>query len=179
MAFFNKKSTRVFISYCRSTDTPVCNLLERELTARGYMVAIDTKTLPAGDFEAYLALLIEVVEVFLVVLSDEAVRKNSPNQEIEVNFALKNQKHIVPVIPASFDWREASSLSPWIIPLSKRNSVVISYDYQEAFLARLQRFIDYSSPSEGVRVLRKRKILDWKRLFGNYVESETIRKKLK
>jgi len=149
------KRKLIFISYCRSLDAALANLIQIELTARGYRTFLDNKILPAGKFESFIANILEVSDSIIVVLSDQSAERNSQYQKMEIDYALKHAKHIVPVVTPGFNWNKAIIKAPWIASIQTFNAVVVSYDYLEAFLDRLERFVSYSGKTSIVPLQKK------------------------
>lgn len=141
----SKSKGLVFLCYNRDADNAVAHLVETELNARGYTVFIDVKILPSGDFELHASMILERADSVALILSESAVNNNSSHQAKEIIDALEHKKNIVPIIPANFDWDLAVQKAPWVGKVRHLNSVVVSYDYRDAFFERLERFLQSGS----------------------------------
>ena len=145
----------VFLSYCREADSALAHLLETELNARGDRAFLDVKILPGGKFNEPLLMILEQADAVAVILSPQAVQRNSEYQALEVAAAMKAGKRIVPVVTPNFDWEAAKQVAPWVGEIQQFNAVVTSFDYRDAFIERLVRFTRPPiRPQEALKGLR-------------------------
>lgn len=92
---------QVFISYCRRDDT-VARGLKTKIENNEMRVWMDEANLDAGaDISANIAEAIVTSEVFLVILSDEAVESSWVKSEIAMAVNSRNSKGLPKIIPVS------------------------------------------------------------------------------
>ncbi|SRR6266542_4713357 len=92
----SSKQPQIFISYARS-DKNIAEQLTRFFEQQGYSVWIDYKMIKVGsDWQSELENALRKADVFVIVLSDEAVRSNWINAEI--GYALGQKKLIIPIL---------------------------------------------------------------------------------
>ena len=92
----------IFISYRRTGGKFIARTLKESLKAKGYNVFLDYDNLVDGHFDSRIIEAIESAPIFMLILSegcldrcimdDDWVRK-------EIELALKQSKHIIPINP--------------------------------------------------------------------------------
>ena len=93
----------VFISYRRSGGRDVARLLYKELESRGIKCFFDFNSLRSGMFDENIYKAIESCRYFVLVVTDGAFdRCVRPDDwvRMEVEYALKHSKEIVPIAPS-------------------------------------------------------------------------------
>jgi DNA-binding CsgD family transcriptional regulator len=140
----------VFVSY-RRADEPWALAVFENLTQHGYDVFIDYDGIASGSFETVILENIRARAHFLVLLTPTALErcrdpKDWMRREIEV--ALDNQRNIVPLMLAGFDFGTpaiASQLTGKLAALKEYNGLVIPKGYFSPAMERLRnKFLSVS-----------------------------------
>jgi len=110
----------VFISYRRATGVDDARLLQQALQSRGFAVFFDYNSLRDGKFDDRILRAIEKAKVFVLVLTDGSLDKCSEEGDwvrIEIEYAIKCGKKIVPVKPSDREFEFPSRLPESIASL--------------------------------------------------------------
>ena len=103
----------VFISYRRKTGADDARLLQQALKARGYEVFFDYDSLRDGNFNEKILDAIDDAPGFVLMLTEEALDRCANKEDwvrIEIEHALSQKKHVVPVVPSTQHWAFPSTL---------------------------------------------------------------------
>ena len=103
----------VFISY-RRTDEAWGLAVFQDLTQHGYDVFIDYDGIASGNFETVILENIKARAHFLVLLTPTALERCSDPEDWmrrEIEAALDNQRNIVPLMLAGFDFGTSATAS--------------------------------------------------------------------
>ena len=133
----------VFISY-RRTNWSYAVAVAQDLSANGYDVFMDYKSIKTGDFEQIIFNSIESRAHFIVMLTPSALERcQSPSDwmRMEMEHALKHRRNIIPIIFEGFDFNNLrKQLPPHLAePMSKYNALRVPSDYFEEAMARLRK----------------------------------------
>ena len=99
----------IFISYRRDGGDTLAQLIYDRLTARGYKVFLDIESLRSGKFNEKLLNVIEECKDLIVILPPGALERCSNEGDwlyLELSYAMKNRKNIIPVMMKGFEWPE-------------------------------------------------------------------------
>lgn len=103
----NSSKYDIFISYRRVGGAQYARILQLMLTQRGYKVFLDYDELTDGKFGDHIREAIKDAPIFMLVLSKDALdrcRNEGDWVRREIQLAIKEGKHIIPVNPDnSFD----------------------------------------------------------------------------
>lgn len=130
----------IFISYRRQDAEAHAYMLYRDLTAAGYSVFYDHKSLGAGDFIKKIEKTIEECKDVIVVLSKDALgeriyRENDVMRR-EIAYALKLEKRIVGIMLSGFE-SFPDDLPDDIAALPRINALYSKMEYYDAMFERL------------------------------------------
>jgi len=114
----------IFISYSRQTSNTRAQLLYKELSQRNYLVFLDHKDLPSGNYRDYIQTAIEMCKDFIVFLSPGTL--DSVWVQEEVKRALLAERNIIPVISEDFIWPD--HLPDWMSDLRNQNGVIYHHN---------------------------------------------------
>lgn len=138
----------IFISYRRNGGFETAKHLYDLLTRDGYQVSFDIDTLRSGNFNTELLHRIDLCTDFIVVLDKHAFNRSvdttfNRDQDwlrIELAYALKQKKNIIPVILAGFtDF--PYNLPSDIEEIRYKNGPKYDQYYFDAFYSRLTEFL--------------------------------------
>lgn len=135
----------VFISYRRGTGAALARNIRDGLRKRRFHVFMDVDDLRAGPFDTALYEQIETATDVVVVLTPGSLERCFENPDdwfrLEVAYALKLHKNVVPVLGTDFAW-PATRLPDDLDGLSRQSGLSSSHDYFEASMDRLaERFL--------------------------------------
>ena len=144
----------VFISYRRANFWTALAIYQ-DLHKNGYDVFFDYKSIPSGDFEQVITENIKYRAHFLVVLSPSALERcREPRDWLrrEIEFAIDNQRNIIPLMMEGFDFRNSATkkaLTGKLSELNKFNAMSIPAEYFEEAMEKLRsdRFLNRSLES--------------------------------
>lgn len=153
-----KKS--VFISYRREGGAEVARIIENFLHDRGFDVFLDVDSLGGGHFDEMILSHIKKRDNFILICNSGCFERFSePSDWVrrEVECAIENQKHIVPVLLEKFDWSETTDFSGTLSQLRRHNSFSYSHIYWKDVRERLINMLSYSrtAPVVEIKVLDK------------------------
>ncbi|KAF5399824.1 Sterile alpha and TIR motif-containing protein 1 [Paragonimus heterotremus] len=136
----------VFISYRRSTGSQLASLLKVHLQQRGYRVFLDIERLTAGKFNESLLHSISSSNNFLLVLTPNALDRCLNDTGLsdwihrEAVWALRSNCNVIPVTD-SFEWPSVDLLPEDMRPVLEYNAVNWVHDYQDACIAKVEKFM--------------------------------------
>lgn len=177
----------IFISYRRQDAEAHACMLYRDLTAAGYTVFFDHKTLGGGNFVHNIQEAIDVSTDFLLLLSHEALneRVHDANDILhkEIAYAFQKNKHMVGIMLSGFDGFPCT-LPDDIAELPQINCLYGKMEYYEAMFERLVsgQFL-ISIPHRGLKAptdranssKKKEELLDWFKSFDNTQKQQYMR----
>lgn len=145
------KNYDVFISYRRNGGFETARHLYDLLVHDGYDVSFDLDTLREGAFNKQLLTRIDECEDFLIVIDQHAFDRTldptfDPQKDwmrIELSYALKKEKNIVPVLLAGARFPE--NLPDDIRQVIYKNVPEYSLSYFDSFYLKLKTFL-HSKP---------------------------------
>lgn len=103
----------VFISYRRKTGADDARLLQQALKARGYHVFFDYDSVRNGEFDERIFSAIDEAPIFILMLSKGALDNCISEKDwvrIEIEYAIRKRRRIVPVSAAVKSWRFPADL---------------------------------------------------------------------
>lgn len=134
----------VFISYRRRDGAELAQIVYQALTARGYRVFMDVRSLPSGRFDASLLKTIEEAPDFVPVLTPECSARRPEEDDWfyrEVEHALLSHRNVVPITSEAFQPPKQVPPDELISRLSFHHAVQYSHEYAEAAIDRLCRML--------------------------------------
>ena len=103
-----KQKRGIFISYRRSTGSTFARMIyDRLRFEMKYQCFLDVKELDAGNFRKQIREKMDDCDIFLLVLSKDALdRCSEPNDNVlqEILAAKEKQLSIIPVTAVDFEW---------------------------------------------------------------------------
>lgn len=156
MAKDDKPLYDAFISYRRRDGAELAQVVYQALTARGYRVFMDVRSLPSGRFDASLLKTIEEAPDFVPVLTPECSARRPEEDDWfyrEVEHALLSHRNIVPITSEAFQPPKQVSPDELISKLRFHHAVQYSHEYAEAAIDRLCRMLT-TKPSQARRGIR-------------------------
>lgn len=148
MNFLNTNApTQIFISYRRAGGDAPARLIYNSLTERNYNVFLDVKSLRSGTFDTALYKKIEQCKDFVLVLSENALRRcNTPKDwvRLEIEHALALTKNIIPVMMKDFVFPDKLPNSLKRLPL--HNGIPMDMNFFDAAMVKLTEML-YSKPA--------------------------------
>ena len=141
----------VFISYRRDGGFSPAKLLYEHLKNMGVHAFFDLEELKSGQFDTKLYRSIEESSNFLPILSRSALERCSNEGDwlrMEIAYALKLGKNIIPVMLEEFEWPD--SLPEDIRALSSYNGIRLSKEYYDASVSKLVALLKNVSLPTGV-----------------------------
>ena len=140
------KKYDIFISYRRVGGYETAKHLFDLLSRDGFSVSFDIDTLRNGDFDTAIYSIIDSCKDFIIILSpgifERSVKNNDEAKDddwvrIELSYALKKKKNIVPVMLKDFDF--PPNLPADIAGVSRKNAVIYEMHYFDAFYEKLKK----------------------------------------
>ena len=130
----------IFISYRRQDAEAHAYMLYRDLTAAGYSVFYDHKSLGAGDFIERIEKTIEQCNDVIVILSKDALGERIYQEKDvmrrEIAYALQMEKRIVGIMLSGFEGFP-EDLPEEIAALPRINALYSKMEYYDAMFERL------------------------------------------
>lgn len=137
---------QIFISYRRERGEALAFLLNERLTAVGYQVFYDLESLASGKFKTKLFDFIDSCEDVLVILAPNSLDRCIGEDDwmrMEIAYALKKGKNIVPVMMKGFQWPD--TLPEDIEDLKNYNGVTVSFDFFDGVMRRIEKCLTAGS----------------------------------
>lgn len=113
----------VFISYRRKTGVDDARLLQQALKARGYNVFFDYDSLRNGKFDERIFSAIDEAPIFILMLSEGSLDNCIDEGDwvrIEIEYAIRKKRKIVPVTSAIQSWVFPTNLPDSLTSITKR-----------------------------------------------------------
>ena len=142
------KKNDIFISYRRTSNWTLAELLHKTLTGEGYHPFVDLEEIPEGEqFPDYIRQAIEECNDFVILIKgDDLVKCDTKKNDWvlkEINYAYEYKKHIIPLFSGEFDDNVQNEKVKQLLEL---NGLKISHEYFNAALKTLcKRFISVPS----------------------------------
>ena len=134
----------IFISYRRSTGSMMARMIyDRIRLEKGYRVFLDVEKLNAGDFRKNLELEMSKCDIFILVLSENALERTaSPDDNVraEILAAKRMGLRFIPVTTEAFVWPQ--QIQEDLAEIRYYNAIPYIQVYSEQFFERLYDFID-------------------------------------
>ena len=147
----------IFISYKRKSLATANNLYYR-LTTRGYSAFFDLDEMRSNNFDEQLFRYIDSAKDVFVLLEtgslDGAKKSNWEREDwfcIEIAYALKKKKNIIPLMLNGFTMPEMSSLPVSLQELVKKNAPEFSFSFFDDYLDKLEELGYISSQRQQKR----------------------------
>lgn len=137
----NKKYD-VFISYRRDGGESTAKMLHDKLENLGYSVFFDVESLRSGNFNTMLYSVIDECKDFLLVLSPGALDRCKNEDDwvrLEIEHALEQKLNIIPIMLRGFSFPK--ELPPSIDEIRYKNGIESNYQFFDAFIDKLQKFL--------------------------------------
>lgn len=134
----------IFISYRREGGADTARLIRDSLQKRGYDVFLDVEDLRSGHFNEALYQQIDKAADFLSILSPNSLDRCQNDNDwvrLEIAYAIKHKKNLVPVIHKGFTWPAVGSLPKDIADLPTYNGVSPSHELFEASIDKLTKLL--------------------------------------
>lgn len=144
MAKDNKPLYDVFISYRRRDGAELAQVVYQSLTARGYRVFMDVRSLPSGRFDTSLLKTIEEAPDFVPVLTPDCSARRPEEDDWfykEVEHALLLEKNVAPITSEAFEVPEQVTPDESISKLCHHHAVQYNHEYADAAIDRLCRML--------------------------------------
>lgn len=133
----------VFISY-RRTNVAWALAVYQNLTAHGYDVFFDYLSIASGDFEQVILGNIAARAHFILILTPSALERcDEPGDWLrrEIEYALDQERNIVPLMLEGFDFGDAaikSRLTGKLTALARYNALRVPMDFFDEAMARVR-----------------------------------------
>ena len=135
----------IFISYRRSDSFATAQLIYDRLEKAGYRVSFDMETLRSGNFNTQLYERIENCRDVIVIVSSDALKfRDDPEHDwmrLEVAYALKHGKNIIPVFLRNVNIPPKESLPEDVADLVMKNGVTASEEHFDSTISRICRML--------------------------------------
>ena len=139
-----KQKRGIFISYRRSTGSTLARMIyDRLRFEMKYQCFLDVKELDAGNFRKQIREKMDNCDIFLLVLSKDALdRCSEPNDNVlqEILAAKEKQLSIIPVTAVDFEW--PGNLPDDIKDIPDYNAIPDDQVYADSLYKRLYEFIE-------------------------------------
>ena len=139
-------SYQIFISYRREGGEALAYLINERLSAAGYKVFYDMESLTSGKFNTKLLEVIDVCEDILVVLPPRALDRCIDENDwlrLEIIYALKKGKNIIPVMMKGFDWPD--TMPEEMLELKNYNGVAVTFDFFDGVMMKIVKYLTTTS----------------------------------
>ena len=134
----------IFISYRRDTGSAMARMIyDRLRLEKQYQCFLDVEKLNAGNFRENITLEMDKCDIFLLVLSRNALNRcNNPNDNVrrEILAAMDRNLAIIPVTAEDFAWPE--QMPEGIESIQDYNAIPYVQVYSDQFFERLYSFIE-------------------------------------
>ncbi|MGH8551993.1 MAG: TIR domain-containing protein, partial [Methylococcales bacterium] len=133
-----------FLSYRREQGSEVARIVQTEMARRGISCFLDVKDLKAEHFDNRLLQEIEQASNFILVLAPNSLDRCTDDDDWlrrEIAHALKNKKHIIPLLLNNFQFPPSNRLPAELRGVERHHGVSYSHEYFEATFDKLQRFL--------------------------------------
>jgi len=138
------KTCDIFICYRRSGGGyETATMLHDRLKQRNYKIFMDTENLGAGKFDEELYRQIDNCKDMIVIIGPNSLDRCQNEDDwvrLEIAYALKNDKNIVPVFLHDYKFPDEPFPSD-IDKLRIYQGITISSEYMETFFKRLQNML--------------------------------------
>ncbi len=140
------KKYDIFISYRRVGGYETAKHLFDMLTKDGFSVSLDIDTLLNGDFDTAIYNIIDSCKDFIIILSPGIFERSVNNDDakdndwvrIELSYALKKKKNIVPIMLKDFEGFP-SDLPADIAGIASEKTLIWEMPYLNAFYEKLKK----------------------------------------
>lgn len=135
----------VFVSYRRDGGDAVAGRITDKLLSKGYKVFFDVESMRSGDFNDQIYDAIDACTDMLVVLPPNGLDRCISADDwvrLEVAYAIKKNKNIVPVMLRNFSFPE--KLPDDINYLRRLQGVVASMEFFDAVISRIESLLTCS-----------------------------------
>ena len=133
----------IFISYRRDTGSTMARMIyDRLRLEKQYDCFLDVEKLNAGNFREHISSEMEKCDIFLLILSRDALNRcSNPNDNVraEILEALEKKLAIIPVTAEDFAW--PGKMPEGIESIQDFNAIPYIQVYSEQFFERLYSFI--------------------------------------
>lgn len=150
---------QIFISYRREGGEALAYLINEKLSMAGYKVFYDIESLSCGKFNSKLLEVIDECSDVLVILPPHALDRCIKEDDwlrLEISYALKQGKNIVPIMMKGFEWPQ--ELPKEIMELRNYNGAVASFDFFDGVMNRIIKCLSLSfrssRPTESMKNLK-------------------------
>ena len=137
-------SRGIFISYRRDTGSTMARMIyDRLRLEKQYDCFLDVEKLNAGNFREHISSEMEKCDIFLLILSRDALNRcSNPNDNVraEILEALEKKLAIIPVTAEDFAW--PGKMPEGIESVQNYNAIPYVQVYSEQFFERLYSFIE-------------------------------------
>lgn len=128
----------IFISYRRDGGDTLAQLIYDRLTDRGYRVFLDIESLRSGKFNEKLFDVIDECSDVVVILPPRAFERCRNEGDwlyLELSYAMKARKNIIPVMMKGFEW--PAETPEGLEELQNFNGIQDSKDYFDAVIDKM------------------------------------------
>ena len=143
----------IFISYRRDTGSTMARMIyDRLRLEKKYECFLDVEKLNAGNFRDNIASEMSKCDIFLLVLSRNALNRcSNPNDNVrqEIESALDMNLAIIPIMAEDFVWPER--MPEGLEGIQDYNAIPYVQVYSEEFFERLYSFIGAVRAQEKAR----------------------------
>ena len=137
-------SRGIFISYRRDTGSTMARMIyDRLRLEKQYDCFLDVEKLNAGNFREHISSEMEKCDIFLLILSRDALNRcSNPNDNVraEILEALEKKLAIIPVTAEDFAW--PGKMPEGLESIQNFNAIPYVQVYSEQFFERLYSFIE-------------------------------------
>ena len=143
----------IFISYRRDTGSTMARMIyDRLRLEKQYQCFLDVEKLNAGNFRENISLEMDKCDIFLLILSRNALNRcSNPNDNVrrEILEAMDRNLAIIPVTAEDFVWPE--QMPEGIESIQDYNAIPYVQVYSDQFFERLYSFIETVRAEERAR----------------------------
>lgn len=140
----------IFISYRRIGGDHFAARVAEELKNRGYSVFMDVNDLESGLFnEAIYNKIKDVTDVIVILTKDCLELRNNGDDwfRLEISYALKHNRNIIPVKGLGFEQSSLEDLPPDLLSLKYHQSIYASNEFFDNSMKKLVTFLK-SNPAK-------------------------------